>query len=122
MSRCTILAATAAPVNLNVRPQIMQFPLAMLLFAASFSAAAADFAVEGGYGFDALKPITTKCRLITRQEVAKFGKCEYSANGDAFGIPSRYHRCEASSSSEYFIYESKAKCRDAIETMRANGP
>ena len=85
-------------------------------------ASAKDFPVAGGYGFDWLKPKSAKCRVISAEQAATFKKCEFSKNGNAFGLPSSYHTCIAPGRSEYFIYESKAKCVDALETMNANGP
>lgn len=52
----------------------------------------------------------------------KFKKCDFSAAGDAFGLPSSYYKCSVSERSEYFVYESRAKCAEAIEAMRANEP
>lgn len=42
--------------------------------------------------------------------------------GYAFGLPSRYHTCDALPRSEVFIYPSPAKCQAALETMQSNGP
>jgi hypothetical protein len=96
--------------------------MAVLVLSASTAAWAGEFPVEGGYGFDALKPTTTRCHRITPQDVARFTRCEFSADGYAFGLPSQYHKCDVSSRSEIFIYQSPAKCQAALETMQANGP
>lgn len=84
--------------------------------------AAKDFPVAGGYGFDWLKPKAAKCLPISDAEAKKFRKCEFFAAGDAFGLASTYHMCTAPGRSEYFVYESRAKCVEALETMKANGP
>ncbi len=96
--------------------------LAALLMSASTAAWAGEFPVQGGYGFDALKPTTTTCHRITPQEAATFRRCEFSAAGYAFGLPSQYHKCDALPRSQVFIYQSPAKCQAALETMQANGP
>ena len=92
----------------------------LLLF--SSPVLAKEFPRVGGYGFDWLKPKTTQCRRITPSDAEKFKTCEFSAAGYAFGLLSTYHQCVVSARSEYFIYESKAKCLEAFETMQANGP
>ncbi len=96
--------------------------LAALLLATSSAAKAGEFPVEAGYGFDALQPTTTKCHRITPQQVASFKRCEFSADGYAFGLRSQYHKCDASPRREVFIYQSPSKCQAALETMQANGP
>lgn len=91
-------------------------------------ALAGDFPVEGSYGFDWLQPQTTRCRRITRDDLKRFSSCEFSAQGNAFGLPSSYHkcvgfpRCPRSSRSEFFIYASAQACQEALETMQSNGP
>ncbi len=90
--------------------------------AGSAAAWAGEFPVEGGFGFDALKPTTTKCHRITPQEAARYKRCEFSADGYAFGLRSQYHKCDASPRSEVFIYQSAAKCQAALETMQTHGP
>lgn len=96
--------------------------LAALLLSASSAASAGEFPVQGGYGFDALKPTTTTYHHITAQEAVTFTRCEFSADGYAFGLPSRYHQCDALPRGEVFIYQSPAKCQAALETKQANGP
>lgn len=83
---------------------------------------AREFPVIDGHGFDWLKPQTTKCRHITKKDKANFKTCDFFANGNAFGLPSQYHKCKSSAKSEYFIYETRSKCQEAIETMQANAP
>jgi hypothetical protein len=96
--------------------------LAALLLSASGAASAGEFPVKGGYGFDALKPTTTTCHRILRQEAATFTRCEFSPAGYAFGLASQYHKCNALPRGEVFIYQSPAKCQAALETMQSNGP
>ena len=96
--------------------------LAALLLSVSTAARAGAFPVQGGYGFDALKPTTATCHRITAQEAATFTRCEFSADGYAFGLSSQYHQCDALPRGEAFIYQSQAKCQAALETMQSNGP
>jgi hypothetical protein len=81
-----------------------------------------EFPVVGGYGFDWLKPQTTKCQRITRADAKEFSSCTFSPSGYAFGHPSSYHTCKAAGRSEYLIYASQAKCAKAFETMEGNAP
>jgi hypothetical protein len=96
--------------------------LLALLLSASSVASAGEFPVQAGYGFDARKPTTTSCHRITPQEAATLTRCEFSAAGYAFGLPSQYHKCDALPRGEVFIYPSPAKCQAALETMQSNGP
>lgn len=94
--------------------------LATLSFEAC-AASTAEFPIVGGYGFDWLKPDTTRCRTITTKDVATFKKCEFIDSG-TFGLPLASHACRVARHSEYFILRTKAECKDALETMRANAP
>jgi hypothetical protein len=96
--------------------------LAALLLSAPTAASAGEFPVQGGYGFDALKPTTTTCHRIMAQEAATFTRCEFSPAGYAFGLTSQHHKCDALPRSEVFIYQSPEKCQAALETMQSNGP
>lgn len=69
--------------------------LAALLLSASTATGAGEFPVQGGYGFDALKPTTTTYHHITAQEAVTFTRCEFSADGYAFGLSSRHYQCDA---------------------------
>ena len=96
--------------------------LPALLLSVPGAASAGEFPVQGGYGFDALKPTTTTCHRITAQEAARFTRCEFAPAGYAFGLPSQYHKCDALPRGEVFIYQSAAKCQASLETMQSNGP
>jgi hypothetical protein len=100
----------------------MRFALTALALTFTVGASAKDFRIAGSYGFDWLKTDSAKCRVISAAQAATFKKCQFFKNGNAFGLSSTYHRCVGPMRSEYFIYESKAKCVDALETMNANGP
>lgn len=85
-------------------------------------AAANAFPVVGGYGFDWLKPKTSRCRRITPVEAASFQGCRFSPDGQAFGLASAYHTCQAPGRSEILIYGSPAQCDEAFQTMQAHEP
>lgn len=100
----------------------MRFALTALALTLTVGASAKDFPVAGGYGFDWLKSNAAKCRVISASQAAKFKKCQFFKNGNAFGFSSTYHECVGPERSEFFIYETRAKCVDALETMNANAP
>jgi hypothetical protein len=83
---------------------------------------AAEFPLKGGYGFDWLKPEAAACRRISEHDLARFRRCEFSADGHAFGLPFAYHTCVAEPGSEVLIYATPCQCREALETMRSNAP
>ena len=94
--------------------------LIMLLFT-TYAATATEFSKEGGYGFDWLKPETTRCKVITQKDITTFKKCEYITTA-TFGLPIASYKCDVNKHSEYFILQTKAECIDALETMQANAP
>lgn len=100
----------------------LRLRLAALVLMTSSASWAGEFPVQGGYGFDALKPTTTTCHRITAQQAATFSRCEFSPAGYAFGLPSQYHQCDALPRGQVFIYQSPEKCQAALETMQSNGP
>ena len=76
----------------------------------------------GGYGLDWLKPDSARCRPITQNDADRFSACRFEPAGNAFGLPSSYHRCLAPGRSETLIYETRARCEAALETRRGNAP
>lgn len=88
--------------------------------AAPSSLPAPEFPVVGGYGFDKLKPETTKCRQIAKTDA--FKTCKFQSAEGVIGFSGSYHACVASARSAYLVYKSRAACTEALETMRANGP
>ena len=100
--------------------RVLLSTLAIFSFAAC-AANAVEFPIAGSYGFDWLKPDTTRCKIITAKDVAVFKKCEFTESG-TFGLPLASHACRAGKHSEFIILRNKAECKDALETMRANAP
>lgn len=85
-------------------------------------AAAEGFPVVGGYGLELSQPATTTCRPMGKAEVARFKECEFLPEGRAFGLPHPFHSCQAGDGVAVLVYASQAQCKEALETMRANGP
>ena len=91
----------------------------VLLLWLSPSALAGDARSSGGYGFNWLSAEPTCRKFSTAQRVA-LKNCTVSS--DAFGLNVRSHVCRVNRRTEYMIYSSAAKCRDALKTMQANAP
>lgn len=60
------------------------------------------------------------CRRLSSAERASLRRCTASRN--AFGLDAPALACRVDGRTEYMIYPSAAMCREALETMRANGP
>lgn len=91
----------------------------VLLLWLSPSALAGNAPSAGSYGFNWLSAEPTCRKFSTAQRVA-LKNCTVSS--DAFGLNVRSHVCRVNRRTEYMIYSSAAKCRDALETMQANAP
>lgn len=81
----------------------------------------AGFPIIGSYGFDWLKPQSTRCSQITASEATKFKHCNYSKDY-AFGLDLFAYSCRVNARSEYILLKTKSQCQDAFETMQANAP
>lgn len=91
---------------------------AMILLATSVVPATDGMPKPGAYGFNWLDP-HSHCRQITQKDLAQVSKC--SVNTNAFGLSSRSHTCKVNAHIELVIYETAAQCKEALETMQANG-
>ena len=92
--------------------------LSLLLLSAAAVPAADTKPKPGGWGFNWLDP-DSPCKQITAKDLAPVKQCEASAN--AFGIELKSQQCKVSDEVEWVIYDTKAHCQQASETMRANG-
>ncbi len=77
---------------------------------------------SGSYGFDWLHPQTAICIKVSEATKKNFTNCEFHAGGGSFGLASPYYSCSPRKGVEYFVYQSKAACTEAKETMDANAP
>lgn len=93
----------------------------MLLFlvASSNDGTAALLPPPGSYGFNWLDS-NSVCKKLTAKELAGVSSCTVSTN--AFGLELTSQVCRVNSHVEYMVYSSMAQCREALETMQANGP
>ena len=91
-------------------------PLAFLL--AGAAATSAPPAPTAGVGFNWLDD-GRHCRVLTSRELTR-ARCEVSDNAFGLALPSR--ACRVSDRVEWMVYRTAAECREALETMQANGP
>jgi len=77
--------------------------------------------LEGSYGFNWLKPESSKCQKITEARLEKFKTCRKSTETDGFGGENRpTHICQDAEGGEWIIYATNAQCQDEFEIMKAN--
>ena len=91
-------------------------PFAFLLAGAVATSAPAP--PPAGVGFNWLDD-GSHCRVLTSRELAR-ARCQASDNAFGLALPSR--ACRVSDRVEWMVYRTAAECRQALETMRANGP
>ena len=93
---------------------------ALLLITNLAFSADEEFPIIGGYGFDWLKPKSTRCTQITPKIAKRFKDCKYSKEY-AFGLDLFAYSCKLNAHSEYILLKTKAQCQEVLETMQANG-
>lgn len=107
---------------MNIKQQIA-LGSALAIFATCQTwATQPDRPLPGSYGFDWLHPESAKCEKITRRKLKKMKVCDAHPKGGSFALEYSYHACRMNGSIEYLIYETKAVCQEAKETMDANAP
>lgn len=57
----------------------------------------------GGYGFVWLKQVSARCRPISQDDADRFSACRFEPLGNAFGLPSSYHSCQAPGRSDILV-------------------
>lgn len=72
------------------------------------------------YGFNWLKPETAECVQITKQLAEKFKDC-YVSEESTFTQQKGHIACNICGGT-FLIYDTKIRCIDELETMRANAP
>jgi hypothetical protein len=97
---------------------ISKLGLPLMLLAASAVSAADSKPRAGSYGFNWLDA-TSHCKKLTEKELARIPKCAVTDN--AFGLDIKSHTCKVSAKVELVVYETEAQCKEALETMQANG-
>jgi hypothetical protein len=100
-------------------PVISKLSLPVILLAASVVTASDRIPQPGSYGFNWLDA-DSLCKKLTAKDLAPVTKCTVSTN--AFGLRLNSHVCKVNSRIELMVYKTAAECKQALETMQANGP
>jgi hypothetical protein len=74
----------------------------------------------GSYGFDSLKPATTKCAKLDAAKIAKLSSCTFAKN-NSFGDDREGWACHVGKHSGFMAYRTQADCKTELELERANG-
>jgi hypothetical protein len=95
--------------------------IAALLFAASWAGAAGgDRPPVGSYGFDSLKPESTRCARLDAKQIAKLSQCTFAKN-NSFGDDREGWACHVGKRTGFMAYRTQADCQAELELERANG-
>ena len=98
---------------------IAKLCLLLVLLPAPAIAAADQRPQPGSYGFNWLDA-ESQCKELTAKDLAAAPTC--TVNNDAFGLRLQSHVCKVNAKIELMVYQTAAQCREALETMQANGP
>jgi len=99
----------------------LRLTVAVLVFASSLSCRAGGTTPPvGSYGFDSLKPETTKCAKLDAAQVARLKDCTYSKNNN-FGDDRPGWSCRIGKQDGFMVYATKADCQEELELEKANG-
>ena len=74
----------------------------------------------GSYGFDSLKPETTKCAKLDAAHVAKLHDCTFSKSNN-FGDDREGWACHIGKRDGFMAYRTEADCKEELELERAHG-
>lgn len=99
---------------------IPAFALTAFAEICSADAGIAPESLIGKYGFDWLKPQHAKCQAVSANLAKKFRHCRTPEEGSFTG-QGGYRACKGSGG-EFLVYDTKARCVEELETMRANAP
>ncbi|HEY2345851.1 MAG TPA: hypothetical protein VGH80_08200 [Xanthomonadaceae bacterium] len=95
--------------------------LAGLILAAACAHAAGDVKPPvGSYGFDSLKPETTKCAKLDAAAIARLSGCTFAKNNN-FGDDREGWACHVGKRTGFMAYRTLSDCKAEIELERANG-
>lgn len=107
---------------MNIKQRIAFGSILVMFVISQTWATQPDRPLPGSYGFDWLHPESVKCEKMTRRKLKKMQVCDTHPKGGSFGLEYKYHACRIKDSVEYLIYETKAICQEAKETMDAHEP
>jgi len=98
---------------------IQTLVLASLVLSAVGASAAENMPPPGSYAFNWLDA-DSHCSKLTDKDLAQARQC--TASDNAFGLQLHSHVCRVSDRVELMVYKTQVQCREALETMQANGP
>jgi len=80
--------------------------------------------VIGKIGFGFGEKLTSRCAPITKKLAQSFDKCEYEkTEKSSYAQKNDYYTCDITKKGDqYVIYQSKERCTEELETMKANAP
>ncbi len=102
-------------------PRISRPILALLLLSLPSAQAANEVKPPvGSYGFDSLKPATTRCARLDAAQIAKLSKCTFAKN-NSFGDDREGWACHVGKRTGFMAYPTQSDCKVELELERANG-
>ena len=98
--------------------------LFLLNFSSAFAAEVPASNLVGKFGFDWFQELKAKCVALTEQSLAGIKTCQYMKEGDtgSFSGKADFYTCKRSAKSELMVYKTEARCKEELETMKANAP
>jgi hypothetical protein len=94
---------------------------AMLLLALPCTQAANEVKPPvGSFGFDSLKPATTRCTKLDAKQIVKLSQCSFAKN-NSFGDDREGWACHIGKRTGFMAYQTRADCQTELELERANG-
>ena len=100
------------------------FILLLLNFSSAFAADVPVSSLVGKFGFDWFQELKAKCVALTEQSLAGIKTCQYMKEGDtgSFSGKADFYTCKRSPKAELMVYKTEARCKEELETMKANAP
>jgi hypothetical protein len=96
------------------------FLAGLLLAAPCLAATKGDRPPIGSYGFDSLKPETTRCAKLDAAAISKLQDCSLSKQ-NSFGDDREGWACRIGKRSGFMAYRTQDDCKAELELEKANG-
>jgi hypothetical protein len=103
-----------------MKPRAQLILAGLLLAASCLGAAGGDRPPVGSYGFDSLKPETTRCAKLDAAQIGKLTACTFSKR-NSFGDDREGWVCHVGKRIGFMAYRTRADCQAELELERANG-
>jgi len=92
--------------------------IALLLITAP-TAAGDNVPASGSFGFNWLAS-ASRCKKLSAKDLTSASAC--TVKTDAFGLLGRSLACKVNERVELMVYDTAARCQEALKTMQANAP